>query len=210
MRQIQWSSENEVFIAQIDAEHRDLFQLAEGFERAVTQHAPPLAIREHLSAFAAHVAEHFSHEEWLMQSVEYPSYGWHKQQHETVRRRLKLLGPLIESGDSEATDLFLEFLANWLNDHTSVTDRMMAAYVRNYERAHATNAFERWGAPARALPFPSNIHGAVAETLETGPFPKTIRFCRICNRETTHEIKARGLVCQKCVERSVSADLDRD
>lgn len=143
MREIQWSSENEVFIAQIDAEHRDLFQLAEGFERAVTQHAPPLAIREHLSAFAAHVAEHFSHEEWLMQSVEYPSYGWHKQQHETVRRRLKLLGPLIESGDSEATSLFLEFLANWLNDHTSVTDRMMAAYVRNYERAHGTNAFER-------------------------------------------------------------------
>jgi hemerythrin len=133
MREIQWSSENEVFIAQIDAEHRDLFQLAEGFERAVTQQAPPLAIREHLSAFAAHMAEHFSREEWLMQSVEYPSCGWHKQQHETVRRRLKLLGPLIESGDSEATSLFLEFLANWLNDHTSVTGRMMAAYVRNYD-----------------------------------------------------------------------------
>src|SRR5215469_15972390 len=107
---IQWSSENEVFIAQMDAEHRDLFQLAAGFERAVTQQAP-LAIRQHLSAFAAHVAEHFSHEEWLMQSVEYPSYAWHKQQHEAVWRRLKLLGPLIESGDNEATSLFLEFLA---------------------------------------------------------------------------------------------------
>jgi hemerythrin len=45
MREIQWSSENEVFIAQIDAEHRDLFRLAEGFERAVTQQAPPRAIR---------------------------------------------------------------------------------------------------------------------------------------------------------------------
>ena len=66
------------------------------------------------------------------------------------------------------------------------------------------------GCSGSPSPVPANIHAAVAETLETGPFPKTIRFCMTCNRETTHEIKARGLVCQKCVERSVSADLDRD
>jgi len=80
-----------------------------------------------------------------MESVKYSSYGWHKQQHNTARRRLKLLAPLIESGESEAAELLLEFLEGWLQDHTSVTDRMMAAYIRNYERANATSALERWG-----------------------------------------------------------------
>ena len=90
-----------------------------------------------------------------MESVKYPSYGWHKQQHSTARRRLKLLAPLIESGESEAAELLLDFLEGWLRDHTSVTDRMMAAYVRNYERANATSALERWGTP---LPAVSVVH----------------------------------------------------
>jgi len=44
-----------------------------------------------------------------MQLAGYPSYGWHKHQHDTARRRLKLYAPLIESGDQEAADAFLEF-----------------------------------------------------------------------------------------------------
>ncbi|MGO9257410.1 MAG: bacteriohemerythrin [Bryobacteraceae bacterium] len=147
MQHFAWSPENEVFIAQIDAEHRDLYQLAGGLERAIEAKAPPAETRERLHALAAHLEDHFSHEEWLMQSVAYPAFGWHRQQHNTARRRVKLFVPLIEAGDGEAADLLLEFLADWLNDHTTITDRMMAAFVRNYERSHATSALERWGAP---------------------------------------------------------------
>ena len=51
---------------------------------------------------------------------------------------------MVEAGDKDAAELLLEFLAGWLQDHTTVTDKMMGAYVRNYERTHATSAFERW------------------------------------------------------------------
>jgi len=148
MRQFTWNPENEVFIAQIDAEHRDLYQIAEGLAHAIEAGAPPAETRERLRTLAAHVEDHFSHEEWLMKSVAYPAFGWHRQQHNTARRRLKLFVPLIEAGDGEAAELLLEFMADWLNDHTTITDRMMAAFVRNYERAHATSALERWGVPA--------------------------------------------------------------
>lgn len=208
MRTFNWSSEeNEVYIAQIDAEHRDLFQLADGFVHALDRHAPRAETHEHLHALVAHIEDHLSHEEWLMQSVSYPSYGWHRAQHDTARRRLKLFIPLIEGGDTEAADVFLEFLAGWLQDHTSVTDRMMGAFVRNYERAHATNAFERWGAPARTTPA---ARQQAAANDEVGPYPKTIRSCKICGDQTTHEIRRTGLVCVRCAERSVSADLDRE
>jgi hypothetical protein len=139
-----------------------------------------------------------------MQSVKYSSYGWHKQQHDTARRRLKLFAPLIESGDAEASDLFLEFLEGWLREHTTLTDRMMAAHVRNYERAHATGALERWGTVSHAA------SRDLAADVETAPFPTTVRLCNACEEQTTHEIRPAGLVCVKCAERSVSSELDRD
>lgn len=200
MREFTWSQEDEVFLVQIDAEHRELFQVAQSLHRAIAA-GSTAEIREHLRAIATHAEEHFSHEEWLMQSVGYPSYAWHKQQHDTARRRLKLFIPMVVSGDKEATELFLEFLAGWLHDHTTVTDRMMASYVRNYERSHAASALERWGEP-RARTRSDSSNG--------GPYPRTIRPCKACGEQTTHEMRPIGVVCLKCAERSVSADLDRD
>lgn len=44
--------------------------------------------------------------------------------------------------------------------------------------------------------------------------PKTIRFCKICDRETPHEVRAgNGIIariCVPCLERERLYDLDRD
>ena len=137
MRHFGWSEGNEVYLPLIDAEHRGLFGLADGLQNAVSAGAAAAEVRDLLHRLAAQAEEHFTHEEWLMQSAGYPSYGWHKHQHDTARRRIGLYAPLIESGDQEATDAFLEFLCGWLQDHTGLTDRMMGAYLRNYERTHS-------------------------------------------------------------------------
>jgi len=194
MRHFRWSEENEVFLAQIDLEHRDLFRIADALQQAVARKAAAV-VNQDLHALMAHAEEHFSHEEWLMQSVKYSAYGWHMQQHNTARRRLKLFAPLVESGESEAAELLLDFLEGWLRDHISLTDRMMAAYVRNYERANSTSALERWGTPLPA---------------ENGPLPRFVRFCEACDDYTSHEIRPGGSVCLRCVGNSVSADLNRD
>jgi hemerythrin len=194
MRHFRWSEENEVFLPQIDAEHRNLFRLADALQQAVAGQTGN-AVKEHLRALVVHADEHFSHEEWLMQSVKYSSYGWHLQQHNTARKRLKLLAPLVENGESEAAEFLLDFLEGWLRDHTSLTDRMMASYVRNYERSNGNRALERWGTPLPA---------------GTGPLPRIVSFCKACGDHTSHEIRPSGPVCLRCVERSISADLDRD
>ena len=200
-----WSAENEVFIAQIDAEHRNLLQVAAELERAVEAPVPPQERRDRLGALAARMEEHFSHEEWLMESVSYPLFGWHRQQHDTARRRLKLFRPLVEADDANASEAFFEFLSGWFEGHTGVTDRMIAAFVRNYERSHATSAFERWGAAG-----PPGSARRQAPAQELGPFPKTVRFCKTCGRQTTHELKPDGLACRDCAARVVGAELDRD
>ena len=144
MATFRWTQENEIFLAQIDNEHRDLFRIAAELDQAMGAGAPA-DVNRHLQSLIAHAEEHFLHEEWLMQSVEYSAYGWHKQQHNSARRRLKLFAPLVKAGDAEAASLLLEFLETWFNEHTGISDRMMAAHVRNYERSHSTSALERWG-----------------------------------------------------------------
>jgi hypothetical protein len=49
MRNFRWSQENEVFLAQIDAEHRDLFRIAVGLQQAVDGKATAAvtALQEH-------------------------------------------------------------------------------------------------------------------------------------------------------------------
>jgi hemerythrin len=196
MRHFTWSQENEVFLPQIDAEHRDLFRVAEGLQQAIDGKAVAADVNVHLHGLIAHAEEHFSHEESLMKSVKYASFGWHRQQHDTARRRLQLLAPLVETGDSGAAELLMAFLEGWLQDHTSLTDRMMAAHVRNYQRANAI--------------MPSETPSGWLNTAETGPYSTTVQFCRTCGDQTPHEIRPGGTICLKCVEHSVRADLDRD
>ena len=44
--------------------------------------------------------------------------------------------------------------------------------------------------------------------------PKTLRYCSICHKETTHEILENGgpasLVCVPCREETLSYELDRE
>ncbi len=43
-------------------------------------------------------------------------------------------------------------------------------------------------------------------------FPKVLRYCPRCRRETTHEIRAGGeiLVCNPCLQRALDYEMDRD
>ena len=44
--------------------------------------------------------------------------------------------------------------------------------------------------------------------------PKTIRFCRVCQKETQHEVRSgAGVIarmCLPCLERALIYELDRD
>ena len=60
-----------------------------------------------------------------------------KGQHDGARRQVKRFVKRIEEGDRKAGAELLEYLAGWLQNHIPVTDRMMAAYLRNFERRRA-------------------------------------------------------------------------
>jgi hemerythrin len=151
MAHFTWTAEHDVFLEPVDIEHRELFQLADELRSALSRGFEPGRVLEALNRLTAHINSRFSHEESLMRAVGYPSFSWHKSQHNTAQRRVKLFVPMIKSGDEAAAELFFEFLEGWLRDHTLVTDKMLASFVRNYQRTHpATSVFHDWSKPAPA------------------------------------------------------------
>jgi len=136
MLSFKWSKAHAVYLPEIDAEHRNIFRMAEEFQKASGLGADRARALTLLRGVLAAVEAHFNREERLMRSSRYPLYEWHKRQHDTVRTRSRELLKRVEAGEGDAPGMMLEFLAGWMKSHTSVSDRMMGAYLRNYERLH--------------------------------------------------------------------------
>jgi hemerythrin len=135
MRFFRWRKSNAVFVPAFDDEHQTIFHATGELQQALHTRAPRFEVQEILRRLIACTEDHFAHEEKLMRGTRYLAFDWHRQQHETARKRLRQFAPLIEQGDREAGHRLIEFLTHWLEDHTAVTDRMMGAYLRNQERA---------------------------------------------------------------------------
>src|SRR5512133_2824514 len=127
MHHFKWTKAHAVYLPQVDAEHRNLFRMAEELQQAVRTGAETTRVQELIRPFLAAIEEHFAHEERLMKSASCPDSAWHKSQHDTARSRAKGFAEEIEAGDPAAPAALLEFVGRWFRDHVSLTDRMMGA-----------------------------------------------------------------------------------
>ena len=133
MSLFRWSSEHDIYLPEVDAEHRALFLAGEELHRALQAGARAEKLKQGLHHLLELTEAHFLNEERLMRESGFASLEWHCRQHDTVRKKAKSLS----AGDRKALMSGLEFLAGWLHDHTSVADRIMAAHVRNWSRRMA-------------------------------------------------------------------------
>jgi hemerythrin len=134
MVSLQWSTSQAVFVAEIDDEHKEIFEAVTQVHDLLTSRSPLSELRKAATRLTSRIAGHFAHEERLMAAARYCSIRWHKQAHHAARRRVKQFVVRIEEGDSQAGVELVEYLTSWLNDHTGVADRMMGAFLRNHRR----------------------------------------------------------------------------
>ena len=140
MQHFKWTKAHAIFLPEIDAEHRNLFRMAEELHQAVRAGAEAARVQELARPLAVAIEEHFAHEERLMRSVACPDAAWHKTQHDAARKKMGPLFAEIEAGDVDAAREFIEYLGKWFRDHMSLPDRMMGAHVRNFDRLHVALA----------------------------------------------------------------------
>ncbi len=140
MRLFKWDALYMVHMPEIDSEHQKLFRLADDLHRAIQTGAAGAAINGMLQELVKHAMEHFEHEERMMREVSYPAYEWHKKQHVTLTAKVTGMIEQFEAGEPHAPLELLRTLSDWIKDHSRTSDTMMAAYLRNHQRAHAARA----------------------------------------------------------------------
>ena len=138
MQHFKWTKAHAIFLPEVDAEHRNLFRMAEELHQAVHTGQPAAEVQVRMQSLIASIEEHFAHEERLMQVANCESYEWHRQQHDTLRKKARTYTAQLEAGDPKAAIGFVKTTARWFKDHMALTDRMMGAEVRNSERLTGT------------------------------------------------------------------------
>lgn len=108
----------------IDAEHRELFELANVLIDAAARSEPdPAAVRGALNALLTHVAQHFTDEEAILDLHRYHAIEEHRRAHAGLLRRAGDLKRRVERGEA-GLGAIVEYLAQQVvARHLMVVDR---------------------------------------------------------------------------------------
>ncbi|MGD0498756.1 MAG: hemerythrin family protein [Bryobacteraceae bacterium] len=134
MASVKRSSVHAVYIPKLDAEHRVIQEAVVELRRTVEIGGLTEQAQAALQGLMYRLSAHLSGEERMMRSSVYPAYAWHKRQHDAARKRVKEFAGRVREGDPAAVPELLDFFKAWLRDHTGLHDRMMGAYLRNFDR----------------------------------------------------------------------------
>jgi hemerythrin-like metal-binding protein len=121
---IAWQASYQTGNGEIDAQHQELFDLANQFLQAADR-AEKLLFAKKLFR---HTSAHFVHEEHLMQRIDYPDIAAHFQEHTALLDRFndfsdQIAADTLNNEDLEAT------VRTWLVNHIVGADAELVAYA---------------------------------------------------------------------------------
>ncbi len=127
---IRWTRALSVGLADIDAQHKELFRRARAF-------ADGLAGRSRqdvgilLSYLRAYAVTHFDEEEEAMRAASYPGLRRHKAEHDRFMRDIMRMTKDQERRRGPGVDplALARWLEDWLVDHVSSVDTAMARFL---------------------------------------------------------------------------------
>jgi hemerythrin len=139
MKRVEWQPYLSVGVAEIDRQHRVLFEHYNAFFAAYRE---GLAAEELVRLFGfleAYVVTHFADEEKLQQQVGFPGYAKHREHHQALTQQvLELKERLLSDGATSALVGEVSLLmTGWLIEHISVMDRAVGRFVIDHEHAGA-------------------------------------------------------------------------
>ena len=134
MLPVQWTTDDFVYVPQLDSDHRKLFQDAEGLRQAVALGTSASRLGFHLWRLSRSLSLHLASEERLMRSSRYPALPWHQRQHDAGRAKMDVLMKAVHERDEPGIREAFANLARWMKDHVHLADCMFAAHLRNDRR----------------------------------------------------------------------------
>lgn len=136
---VHWSDDLNTGIKEIDDQHQTLARIANRIHQAIKQGEKQTHIDDLMGQLANYISIHFSVEESLMRTLNYPDYAAHKKSHEALLDQCLGIKMGIRSGKVTLSEL-LEFLGPWFANHIQTADR---GYGEHFHKTGATEALKR-------------------------------------------------------------------
>lgn len=126
---LNWNDGYTLGNAQIDADHRHLFELINDFHYAFTLNHDRAEIARMLNTLIRYAEEHFQREEGMMAERNYPGLEKHKAEHVDLVETVFTLQSKFESQELKMEKETVDFLRHWLTDHIADEDTKFARFM---------------------------------------------------------------------------------
>jgi hemerythrin len=126
-----WDDKYSLKMKEVDEQHQHLFELINRLHEAVVTGEERTTLAEILDELIDYTVEHFQTEEKLFEEHNYPEYDMHKKEHDDLTK--KVLELQTQFGEGSATISFevLDFLNDWLLNHTLHSDQKYSLYLHD-------------------------------------------------------------------------------
>ncbi len=129
MGYLKWKNKYSVNVAEIDEQHKKLFDLVNAMYDAMHAGKGSDVIGTVVDEFVNFTDYHFKAEERLLLQHGYPDFDSHKEMHDTLVRKAQSLKEAFDSGHSPTTIEVMLLMANWLNFHILDEDQKYKPYI---------------------------------------------------------------------------------
>jgi len=128
-----WTPSLETGVAEIDAQHVALFDVAARFADAVREMEPVESLEELFAFLVEYSMDHFAIEERMMREARDPALPKHMQEHTVFKRQLAaLVAQWNAEGPSQPLLVAMHgFLEVWLAEHVAKSDQQIAEHARS-------------------------------------------------------------------------------
>ena len=134
MSLIEWNSEFNLGIEEIDSEHRALVALINALHDAMSAGAGRADVVEGISGIYTLVAAHFAREEAFMRETRYMAYAEHKEDHEVLLDDLREILDRVRAGGEYAEARLSADLQYWFSEHFRTHDARLHQHGRDEAR----------------------------------------------------------------------------
>jgi hemerythrin-like metal-binding protein len=126
---LEWDESMAVQLPAIDSQHKQLIGWIKALNDAVVKGEGAQIIDDVLQKLVSYVQEHFSYEERLMLSHNFPGFTSHRQEHDFFVTKLGDMHAWITNGE-ELSSKTLDFLIDWIINHIKGTDQIYGHFLR--------------------------------------------------------------------------------
>ncbi|MDR2397941.1 MAG: bacteriohemerythrin [Spirochaetaceae bacterium] len=133
---VEWDDRYLVDIPVIDEQHKELIRMTNTLYQGCLQGDVKAKVyfMETVHGTVDYVKYHFSAEEKILESVQYPGIGEHKKEHEGFIRQIFEQVKSFEGGRKFVPNDFVRYLKDWILAHIALTDKKYAEYIHHLQK----------------------------------------------------------------------------